>query len=182
MIRVATIAAGMIACGPMEIDVINETGAELVLQMNNAHGDPLVYDIPDGGALVEYTGAPSLNASYTVRVTVLGRHVLTDRSLDAVRKETNTLSFAESDVNAFAVDVTNNTGARIDSLWFSDEGPIVDGERPGDSVGALADGEAITVPLLSGGSYNFVYYQAGAGTVDNTGLSAEPGTDLILDL
>jgi hypothetical protein len=170
------------ACAPMDLDVTNETGGELILRMTSANGGDLEYRVPSDGGLVEYTGAPSLNGSYRATVRSVGRYVLSERSVELVRGELNLLEYLATDVNAFAVVATNSTGARVDSLFFSLD-PIADGERPGDNFGPLAGGESTTIPLPSGSPYNFVYYQAGSATVDNSGMvTATGGADFALDL
>lgn len=181
-ILISSLAALSIACGPMEVEVSNETGADLVLDMPEQ-----VEVIPPGTSTFVYKGAPAFNKRWTIPIRVDGDYVVTSLSLDATRDAPTPLSFGSGDVNAFVVEFDNGTGERIDSLFVQhpDEGALSDGQRPGTNYGPLAPGDSVTFSLEHRGSgYHFVYYQQGEGTVDTSGqLNTEaPGQDLLLSL
>lgn len=172
------------ACGPMEVEIVNATGADLVLDMPEQQEI-----VPPGTTVFAYKGAPSFNKRWTIPIEVSGDYVLTDLSVEGVRDEIASVSFGEADVNAFVVELENNTGARIDSIFFQHPAdgaaPLEDGLRPGQSAGSIAPGESLSLSLPHRGEgWNYVYYQQGEGTVDSSGRvnTDAAGQDVVIAL
>jgi hypothetical protein len=181
---------GLAGCNRMDIEVINETGRELWLSMNTSlavDDEPQVQEevIPEQGAIFEYWGAPAFNGTYDVSIQCSGLYALTTKNITASRKETVTVTFGASDINAFVAQVTNNTGGIVSALYFGEES-LRDGDRPGPDWGPLDPGATVDIPLRHGNrGWTVIWYdsnETGYPGTANEVQAAGPGMDVDLTL